>query len=537
MHSSQPIEPFPWNLSSTIVAHGRRGWLLDAIGARFWLAPVRSITPLAGMKKMLTRLKVSGFKNLVNVDVAFGPFTCIAGHNASGKSNLFDAITFLSSLADLPLMDAAASIRSQSGKAADVQHLFHQAGGRIADQMSFEVEMLIPETGTDDLGQVARATTTFVRYRLDIGHRTPNSVSTTSELQILREELDRIPIGDAPKYLRFPHALAWRKSAVTGARRAAFISTDGTGDQAVVKMHQEQRSGRPRHLLAARLPRTVLSSSNAAENPTALLARREMQSWRQYQLEPAAMREPDTFRAPTRLATDGRHLPATLASLAQLYESRQSGGGERFYASIANRLASLIEDVAAVDIDHDDKRELLTLLVRDQFNTVYPARALSDGTLRFLALSAIEADPSFRGVICLEEPENGIHPDRIPAILALLHDLAVDTSEEVGPDNPLRQVIINTHSPGVVGQVSDSELLMALPQVGRANGNRYTSVTFAWLANTWRAEAYPDRRPLSRGELLAYLNPHRFEEDVTRWGRRVIDRDDLAQLVLPLRER
>jgi AAA15 family ATPase/GTPase len=41
---------------------------------------------------MLTRLKVSGFKNLVDVDVRFGAFTCIAGTNGVGKSNLFDAI-------------------------------------------------------------------------------------------------------------------------------------------------------------------------------------------------------------------------------------------------------------------------------------------------------------------------------------------------------------------------------------------------------------------------------------------------------------
>lgn len=34
---------------------------------------------------MLTRLKVSGFKNLVDVDVRFGPFTCIAGANGVGK--------------------------------------------------------------------------------------------------------------------------------------------------------------------------------------------------------------------------------------------------------------------------------------------------------------------------------------------------------------------------------------------------------------------------------------------------------------------
>jgi AAA15 family ATPase/GTPase len=28
---------------------------------------------------MLTRLKVNGFKNLIGVDLHFGPFTCIAG--------------------------------------------------------------------------------------------------------------------------------------------------------------------------------------------------------------------------------------------------------------------------------------------------------------------------------------------------------------------------------------------------------------------------------------------------------------------------
>ncbi|MBM3262563.1 MAG: AAA family ATPase [candidate division Zixibacteria bacterium] len=56
---------------------------------------------------MLTRLKVSGFKNLVDVEVRFGPFTCIAGANGVGKSNLFDAILFLSALADRSLIEAA----------------------------------------------------------------------------------------------------------------------------------------------------------------------------------------------------------------------------------------------------------------------------------------------------------------------------------------------------------------------------------------------------------------------------------------------
>lgn len=108
-----------------------------------------------------------------------------------------------------------------------------------------------------------------------------------------------------------------------------------------------------------------------------------------------------------------------------------------------------------------ERRELLTLEVTDHDGTVHPARSLSDGMLRFLALAILEADPQARGLVCLEEPENGIHPRRIPAMLQLLQDIAVDVECPVGPDDLLRQVIVNTHSPAVVPQVPDASLLVA----------------------------------------------------------------------------
>ena len=43
---------------------------------------------------MLTRIEVDGFKNLVEFALDFGPYTCIAGANGVGKSNIFDAIRF-----------------------------------------------------------------------------------------------------------------------------------------------------------------------------------------------------------------------------------------------------------------------------------------------------------------------------------------------------------------------------------------------------------------------------------------------------------
>src|SRR3954469_8928672 len=110
---------------------------------------------------MLTRLRVSVFKNLVGVDISFGPFTCIAGANGVGKSNLLDAIVFLSALADRPLLDGALAGRDQGAKTGDIRGLFHHVGDHFDAEMSFDAEMIIPEEGTDDLGQNAKATATF----------------------------------------------------------------------------------------------------------------------------------------------------------------------------------------------------------------------------------------------------------------------------------------------------------------------------------------------------------------------------------------
>ena len=65
---------------------------------------------------MLTRLEVDGFKNLLGVSIEFGSFTCIAGENGAGKSNVFDAIQFLSLLADMSMMEAAQQVRGVHGE-------------------------------------------------------------------------------------------------------------------------------------------------------------------------------------------------------------------------------------------------------------------------------------------------------------------------------------------------------------------------------------------------------------------------------------
>jgi predicted ATPase len=484
---------------------------------------------------MLTRLKVSGFKNLVDVDIPFGPFTCIAGANGVGKSNLLDAISFLSALAERPLIEAALNVRDEEGRTGDVSSIFHRVGETHDPTISFEAEMIVPSEGVDDFGQSASASITFLRYKLSLGYKREEARGTLGAIELLHEELAHIKIGDAKKRLKFPHDDVWRRSAVTGQRRTRwFISTEP--ENKVIKIHQDGSSGNPRRLsLASNVPRTAVSGANA-ESPTAMLAKREMQSWRRLQLEPSALRKPDPFTAPTKMGSDGSHLAAALYDLARGHRSVQNGStpdesAHSIYAQLANRLAELIDDVRGVSVDRDEKRELLTLQVTGRDGTSHPARALSDGTLRFLALAVIELDPGSSGLLCLEEPENGIHPARIPAILQLLQDITTDVNEKIGPDNPLRQVIINTHSPAVVAQVTDDTLLLAESRETRRGTQKFKRLAFSCLPKTWRSD---EMEHISRGKLLAYLNPIVDEVDAhiasngVAWGNtRVIDRADL----------
>ena len=73
-----------------------------------------------------------------------------------------------------------------------------------------------------------------------------------------------------------------------------------------------------------------------------------------------------------------------------------------------------------------------------------PAVRLSDGTLRFLCLAVILLDPQPAPLICIEEPELGMHPDVMP----LIADMLKEASERT-------QLIVTTHSDALVDEFGD----------------------------------------------------------------------------------
>ena len=72
------------------------------------------------------------------------------------------------------------------------------------------------------------------------------------------------------------------------------------------------------------------------------------------------------------------------------------------------------------------------------------AYRFSDGTLRYLCLLAILCHPEPPPLICIEEPETGLHPDILPTIAELMKEARHRT-----------QLIVTTHSDILVSAFSD----------------------------------------------------------------------------------
>ncbi|WP_321926865.1 AAA family ATPase [Paraburkholderia guartelaensis] len=446
---------------------------------------------------MLTKLEAHGFKNLLNFSVSFGPFNCIAGLNGVGKSNIFDAIKFLSLLSDKSIMEAALAVRDS--ESSDPLDVFWTSSDFRAERLSLAAEMIVPLDLADDFGRRARATSTFLRYEVELARGPQDEASSSLGIYLAREALTYINKGEAANKLHFPLSAAlFRDQVVVNKRKGAgYISTQVVDDGITeIHLHQDGGSGgQPQKIPAHRIPKTVVANTNSAVWPTVLAARREMQSWRFLSLEPSAMRRSNKMHEESSVGADGGKLAATLYKL------------QRRDQNVCSRIASRLSEIVPtsdVRVDVDQVRQLLTVEVKERSGAFLPARALSDGTLRFLALCIMAEDPDFKGLLCFEEPENGIHPAKMSAMLGLLKELAVDANQPAGEENPMRQIFIATHSPVLVKLETPDDLIYAdIVKVRGPDGKPASTIRCKSLQDSWRN--VPNDACVDRGSIIAYL--------------------------------
>ncbi|MGH2494590.1 MAG: AAA family ATPase [Ktedonobacteraceae bacterium] len=416
---------------------------------------------------MITRIEIDGFKTFLDFKVELAPFQVLVGSNASGKSNLFDALQLLSRLAEVDLRSAFQNLR---GSPDDQFTLF--PNGKRSDHIRIAVEMLVDRKVQDELGQKTELICTRLRYEIAVTFRT--DAYGLDSPYVLHESLQSI-VPDKDDWSR-EHGLSIQNGWLldTATEQKTFIDTKpskGRITTSVTPLAVSQTEylmvflyadgegqGNTKSFYANEIQRTILSRTDEVDYPHVFAVREELRSLKLLHLNPNALRQPSLIKAPSFLSPQGHNLPSMLA---RLYAE-----DKRSLIDISRDMANLVPGFHRVKVEKDDARGDYEIVIETVDEHTQPAQVLSDGTLRLLALAAIRNDPQYHGVLCLEEPENGVHPLHLHEMARLLRGMATDFHDLPQVNEPLKQILITTHSPIFISQpeVIDALLLVITPK-------------------------------------------------------------------------
>jgi predicted ATPase len=391
---------------------------------------------------MITRIEIDGFKTFENFSLDLHPMSALVGPNASGKSNLFDALRLLSLLAQSDLLTAMQDLRGEP------EELFRHTSAGTANKISFAIEVLLDRQGEDAFGAQFNIPAQRLRYEVEIGLVSGADGSARS-LVVQHEHCRAISKSeDRASYLR-------GKKISYNARVNPFIRLNDSRDAILVRQDGRQKHGRPLQLSLRGATRTALSTVTTAEFPHLYAMREKLTNIRFLEINPRSARLANDRFESRVLRPDASNLSAVLARLKE--ETSDQSRPDGVLSDIAADLASLIPSVSKLEVRNDDSQRQYSFSLKFSGDLSFSSRVISDGTLRLLALLTMLNDPARSGTLCFEEPENGVHEGRIEKLVQFLRDAATFEDAKVPPF----QILINTHSPKVMASLKDDEIIAA----------------------------------------------------------------------------
>lgn len=414
---------------------------------------------------MITRLEATRYRCFERLGVDVGDFRVLVGANGSGKTTLLDLPGLFGDLLDAKnIADAFMLRRQQRGdlppRAGSLSELVFAGRG---DDFSLAVEARLPETVQRKVlqGMFARLRTekarqafqedekrwpTHIRYELGL------RISDGRELHVVSEYLFVFPEAQAPERRQAGfHGLDtesnkhWRLILKREfGYEAEFIPEvpASSGKARVAK------AGLPNTLLA--MPRVLFESEY--EYPAARWLH-GLLTTDTVSLDPnwSTLRLASPPGQPKTISSDGRNTPWLAKEVKRLdapSDAREDYRSERYLDWLAHVQTALpqVEDIDVRERE-DDHHCYFVVTYRGGFKV--PSSGLSDGTLRILTLTLLPYLPAQPGILVTEEPENGIHPRAIEAVLQSLSSM-YDS-----------QVWVSSHSPVVLARARLDQLLCA----------------------------------------------------------------------------
>lgn len=380
---------------------------------------------------MLLTVAISGYRSLRDLVLPLEPLTVVTGANGTGKSSLYRALRLL---ADVAQGRAIASLAAEGGLQSTLW-----AGPAVVSRAMKAGD--VPVQGTVRRDRVALKlgfTAEDYGYAIDLGLPQPSASAFGRDPEIKAEA---VWAGEA-----------LGRSNVFAKRIGSTVQVlDETGDWRVAMSD------------LARFDSMMTHAADPKGAPELLALRERMRAWRFYDhfrtdRDAPARRAMVGTRAPA-LAPDGRDLAAAIQTI------REIGDPDALDEAIFDAFPRAFVNVVETDG--------LFALTMQQHGLLRPLATgeLSDGTLRYLLLTAALLTPRPPPLIVLNEPETSLHPTLIPPLARLIAGAAANS-----------QVIVVSHDHRLVEmlQQSNGRVLELVKHTGETEAQDVERPAWNW---------------------------------------------------------
>ena len=321
--------------------------------------------------------------------VEMRPLNVLIGPNGAGKSNFIEALALLQAAPSKSSRSNLQSAISEGGGVGD----WIWKGGEAATCASIDATFESPVAGPDmDL-----------RYVLGFS-------GAGGFFEIVEERIESRDAYDGHVHYRLQEGMGVLNDGDAEAKKPEMRSEEIDLTTSILA----QRRDPERHREITELGRMLA----------------EIGLYREWELGPRAR-----VRDSQKASLLNRTLDGDSGNLHLVFNRLMSDADAK--SKLLEALRALYGGIDDVAVNIDGGRVQLVL---QEENCAMPANRLSDGTLRFLSLLAVLCDPSPTApLVCLDQPELGLHPDVLP----ILADLLMEASERV-------QLVVATHSETLV---------------------------------------------------------------------------------------
>jgi predicted ATPase len=365
---------------------------------------------------MIKEIKISNFYSFGNETIVLQPdVNILVGINGSGKSNFFKAVRLIK--------------EGVAGKGL-WEHIFQDHGTienilfKGENVSSIQLEYIFSKDALNEsqgeLGKIKHGNLVIIKkgikFSNDIVYKIIINKSSTSQNYYIEE---KISTNKGFVYLKFDNGV--------GKIRETFLTNDSVSKEKKVSHNIDFSNFNPKELAL----RQISDPSRYAVLDIIKRAISKIDIYTHFDTSPnSPIRNAVADTIERKLNEGGNNLPQILQSLKHNYQSA--------FKKITDELSEVNQNFLNIDFKiYGDKMALM--LGEKSQNSFINASGISDGTLRYLCLLAILYNPEKGKLICIDEPELGLHPDMLRAL-----------SKAIKVASEQSTIIFATHSVGLL---------------------------------------------------------------------------------------